>query len=181
MSVQNYINKIVPAIWAAGPGILIAACLRFDYHQHLQKTASTESTFIVERVQSPSEFLSQGTLLPIKAPSGFSKIYYKTTLISWLAVQVGIMALYTFMDLPPSMTEAGTFELLSIFLEIPVLVVAVLACALLRREGRQMWTYREVWSVKVPKVTDVVQPESDGESVESAIIPFSDFKEDVKV
>jgi hypothetical protein len=133
------------ALYAHIPGGLIALCLRFDYQRHLDSSAAS-SEFVLSTVPAPEskkgkqQRLGEGVVLPARAPTAFSKVYYTTALVAWGLAQFGLVCLEAFTSL--SLDSGYEFTVLVLFLELPVICVAILAMAAIRGESKTLWTYR---------------------------------------
>ncbi|KAK4703750.1 hypothetical protein P7C70_g2466, partial [Phenoliferia sp. Uapishka_3] len=162
---QDLTQLITSVLFAAGPGILIAACYRFDYHHHITACSLPLPTLeVAERRMCPSRRracqdacstkapLAPGVIVPSHSPRGFSRPLYFTSLISWLAVQIATMAAFAYFPIPQELKEErSVIDLAALAATIPIMVVSVLAAAFATGRAKEMWTYREKWCV-LPQV-----------------------------
>jgi len=136
---------VFPPLYAYVPGCLIALCLRFDYQRHLDSSAAS-SAFILSTVPAPElkkgkqQVLGEGVVLPSRAPTAFSKIYYTTALVAWGFTQLGLVCLEAFTNL--SLENGYQFSAVALLLELPIICVAILSMAAIRGELKTLWTYR---------------------------------------
>ncbi|KAL8278387.1 hypothetical protein RQP46_009279 [Phenoliferia psychrophenolica] len=185
---------IASVLFTAGPGVLIAACYRFDYHHHQTTTQLALPTVeLAERRQCPSRRraceqscatstpLAPGVIIPTHAPRGFARPLYWTALLSWLAVQLATMAAFALLPIPKDLLEEhSVMDLAALAVAVPVQVVAVVLVACVTGRAREMWTYKEKWTV-LPKVAEEGAIKLVSEELEAAPAYEVDFKEDVAV
>lgn len=149
--------------------------MRFDYAQHISRTSDTltESLTTVDAPRCPRN-ASRGVAIPVHAPQGFAKPYYFSALLTWTLAQLAISALFTFYPLPVELADTNTVDMVALVVEIPLMVVAVLAVSKFRGEFRDLWSYREEWTVKPDKGVQL----GEGETVEEDEVP--EYAEAVK-
>ncbi|GAA5860904.1 hypothetical protein JCM3774_003182 [Rhodotorula dairenensis] len=152
---NGYTGLWMSAWFALAPGLLITACYRFDYANHVE--ASPEVAAVGQLATAPAPhklaaLLSEGVVVPQTDPVGFARPYYTTALWSWLLAAMasfGIVA--KAMPLDKDMMLMRPTDYLTLTLAIPFMVVGLAVTASIRGEFKRMWTYKEVW---VPKQED---------------------------
>lgn len=135
--------------------------MRFDYAQHLSRNSEdtlTESLATVDAPRCPRN-ASRGVVVPAQAPQGFAKPYYFSALLTWTLSQLAVATLFTFYPLPAEFADTNTVDMVALVVEIPSMVVAVLATSKARGEFRDLWSYREEWTAKPDKGVQLVEGE----------------------
>ncbi|TKA55898.1 hypothetical protein B0A53_01593 [Rhodotorula sp. CCFEE 5036] len=167
---NGYTGMWMSAWFALAPGLLIAACYRFDYANHVESSPGVASIGQLATTPAPQKFtalLSEGVIVPQTDPVGFARPYYTTALWSWLLAALASFGIIsTAMPLDEDMLLMRPTDYLTLTLSIPFMVVGLVVTASIRGEFKRMWTYKEVW---VPKQDDdktegaIALPEGDDE------------------
>ncbi|KAG0659418.1 hypothetical protein C6P46_005197 [Rhodotorula mucilaginosa] len=167
---NGYTGMWMSAWFALAPGLLIAACYRFDYANHVESSPEVASIGQLATTPAPRKFtalLSEGVIVPQTDPVGFARPYYTTALWSWLLAALASFGIIsTAMPLDEDMMLMRPTDYLTLTLSIPFMVVGLVVTASIRGEFKRVWTYKEVW---VPKQDDdktegaIALPEGDDE------------------
>ncbi|ORY70632.1 hypothetical protein BCR35DRAFT_307935 [Leucosporidium creatinivorum] len=181
--VERYVNLILPFVWSAGPGFLIAVAYRFDYAQHLSLTGESAPTLDTLDTPAKRPDFTRGVIVPAVAPRRHRKPYYFSALFSWLLAQGLVTLFYHLVDVPQTIKEANTFDLMGLTLAIPLMVVGLVVTASIRGEMRSLWRYSEVWTPpkeEIKAAAEDVDVEEDEEGARDEILAsYSDEKEEV--
>lgn len=101
---------------------------------------------------------------------------------SWLVAQALVTLFFALVDVPSSIKENGTFDLMGLTLAIPLMVVGLVSTAVMRGEMRALWRYTEVWSQKpeekVAEEEAEVEDEEEG-ARDEILASYADEKEEV--
>lgn len=100
--------------------------------------------------------MTSGVVAPLRAPTRFSRPLYITSLLSWFTSYISVALLFKHL---PALRELrkldSAFDLISLAITIPSMVIMVLIVARLQGNLRTMWTYKEAWKVEsIDKVDD---------------------------
>ncbi|KAM0746411.1 hypothetical protein T439DRAFT_329856 [Meredithblackwellia eburnea MCA 4105] len=184
--VQEFTSVLTSILFAAGPGILIAACYRFDYSHHLAQSSlsypvaeEAERKVCTRRRRRSCSSTScadtpfkaaPGAIVPLSSPTGFPRTLYAIALSSWVFAQAAVVVLFAMAPLPDELRDdPNVFDLSALVVTIPVMVVSVVMGACVTGRAREMWTYREQWVVmpveNVEGAIKLEEGEEEGESL----------------
>ncbi|GAA5991064.1 hypothetical protein JCM10908_006522 [Rhodotorula pacifica] len=166
---SGYMGIAISSWLAIAPGLLITACYRFDFANHVEASPEVASVGQLATTPAPpklAHLVSEGVIVPQSDPVGFARPYYTVALWSWLLAAMASFGILTLaVPVDADLLIVHPLDYLTLTLAIPFMVVGLIVTASLRGEFRRLWTYKEVWVPKSEDKTEgaIALPEGDEE------------------
>ncbi|TDL27784.1 hypothetical protein BD410DRAFT_781677 [Rickenella mellea] len=156
---------------------LASFCLRFDYHIHLEHSVNLSlKPFAVDKVLSMPGF-GPGAVVPSRIPTGFSKPYFFTSMVTFIFAATTTLACLQFLGITLDHMTANMFILVAAGAIFFLHLLAVISMAGLRGEWQILSQYKEEWICKpIPAKSDINLDEGSGGKLES--VPLLEHSSD---
>ena len=158
-----FFRLLIPSLYAAPVGHYLACLLRFDYSQAATTLDEGVAPHALEQVAARNNGCTGLTSVGLVVPTILSaqplaasrKVYYRMAYLiaSGCLLTLSPLLYYSLKwEVLPNASESEfaymqgqVFGLLSMFLTVPLLAIAVAVRAGIRGEKKMVWTYSETW------------------------------------